>query len=436
MKRLVICCDGTWNRPDSRYITNVEKIARTVQTDLDRTGGVQQLVYYLGGVGGSYRVDRILGGAFGLGLFANVLAGYRFLAQNYEPGDEIFVFGFSRGAYTARSMVGMIGKVGLLTRTALVDERLPEAVARYKRHDPLGGKFGSSAAEFRRDYCHVETPIAFLGVFDTVGALGVPGAVRKAHQFHDVQLSDAVLCARQALAADELRMKFEPCLWEVDATSGSASERAEDPRVRQVWFEGVHSDVGGGYAETGLSDTALLWMVTEANKQGLAFDEPLLSRYLASGSSAIRHDSMKPMYWLLDQIARLRILMHRSKGKAFVGQRRRLDRPECISVRIAESAADHFRAGEDYQPPNMAAWAKATGMFADCVEPAIALPEPSYDEIAGRLAGRGVSLGTTTQAAPPADLPNVADPNVADLQPETQAMPAARSPETTSDKVT
>ena len=428
MKRLVICCDGTWNRPDSRYITNVEKIARTVQTDLDKTGGVQQLVYYVGGVGGSYGVDRILGGAFGLGLFSHVLSGYRFLAQNYEPGDEIFVVGFSRGAYTARSMVGMIGKVGLLTRTALVDERLPEAVARYKRRDPIGGKFGSSSAEFRRDYCHPDTPITFLGVFDTVGALGVPGAMRKAHQFHDVKLSDAVLCARQALAADELRMKFEPCLWEVDSSAEGTNGSVDDPRVRQVWFEGVHSDVGGGYAETGLSDTALLWMVTEANKRGLAFDESLLSRYLASGSSAIRHDSMKPVYWFLDQVTRLRILVNRSRGKAFLGARRRLDRPDCISVRIAESAADHFRAQEDYRPPNMAAWAEASGMFADRIEPAIALPEPSYDEIVGRLAGRGVSLGTTR--------------TVRDVRPgpaplgEPQSMPAARNPETTSDRVT
>src|SRR6478609_7420700 len=107
-KRLVICCDGTWNRPDSDHVTNIEKIARTVATDLGRTGGVQQLVLYLAGVGaGSYAADRLLGGAFG------------FLALNYEPGDEIFVFGFSRGAYTARSLVGMVGRAGLLTRDAL-----------------------------------------------------------------------------------------------------------------------------------------------------------------------------------------------------------------------------------------------------------------------------------------------------------------------------
>jgi uncharacterized protein (DUF2235 family) len=286
----VICCDGTWNRPDSDHVTNIEKIARTVATDLDRTGGVQQLVLYLAGVGAGYAADRLLGGAFGFGLFANVRSAYRFLALNYEPGDEIFVFGFSRGAYTARSLVGMVGRVGLLTRDALVADKLPEAVARYQRRSPGDGSFGESDEEFRRDHCHPQAPVHLLGVFDTVGALGVPGAVRKRHQFHDVNLSKAVLCARQALAVDERRIKFEPCLWEADEETRRDDEATG--RVQQVWFEGAHSDVGGGYPDTGLSDTALLWMVTEANRRGLVFDTRLLAVYVGGGSSALRHDSL------------------------------------------------------------------------------------------------------------------------------------------------
>ena len=127
MKRLVICCDGTWNRPDNAHVTNIEKIARTIETDpVDGDPPAQQMVLYLSGVGTSgYTVDRLLGGAFGFGLFDNVRSGYRFLALNYDPGDEIFVFGFSRGAYTARSLVGMIGRVGLLTRESLIRDHLP-----------------------------------------------------------------------------------------------------------------------------------------------------------------------------------------------------------------------------------------------------------------------------------------------------------------------
>src|SRR6476469_2903823 len=150
MKRLVVCCDGTWSKPDNETITNVEKIARTVQTDPGPAGGVYQLVYYVSGVGaGSYAADRMLGGAFGFGLFHNVVACYRLLAQNYEPGDEIFIVGFSRGAYTARSVAGMVSRVGLLTKLSLVQERLPEAVHRYQQKDQAEGAFGASVDEFK-----------------------------------------------------------------------------------------------------------------------------------------------------------------------------------------------------------------------------------------------------------------------------------------------
>ena len=406
MKRLVICCDGTWNRPDSPHVTNIEKIARTVATDVTRTDGVHQLVLYLSGVGVGYHVDRLLGGAFGLGLFTNVLAGYRFLASNYEPGDEIFVLGFSRGAYTARSLVGMIGKVGLMTRQALVDEKLPEAVGRYQKRRPATGEHGASNEEFKRDHCHPDTRVRFLGVFDTVGALGVPGALRRRHQFHDVTLSGIVDAARQALAADEPRMKFEPCLW--DAVAGG---QVEDPRVRQVWFEGAHSDVGGGYAETGLSDTALLWMAAEAARHGLVFDEELLAAYLGCGSSAVRHDPMKPMFRLLDLAIRTKILLRIADGRAFLGSRRRLHRPDCVSVRIAESTVEHYRADEGYRPANMRAWAAACSDFEGCVEPSAALPERSYADIVAWLTGQGVQLGRR------------------------RSSPAARSPSTESDRV-
>ena len=411
MKRLVICCDGTWNRPDSQHVTNVEKIARTVQ--IDSSADARQLVLYLSGVGVGYGVDRILGGAFGFGLFRNVLAGYRFLASNYEPGDEIYVFGFSRGAYTARSLCGMVGRVGLLTREALVREKLPEAVARYRRVDPPGGRSGQSDAEFKHDYCHPETPIRFLGVFDTVGALGVPGAVRRGHQFHDVRLGHNVECARQALAIDEPRMKFEPCLWEaVDGVQ-------QDDRVRQAWFEGAHSDVGGGVDPTGLPDTSLLWMVSEASRQGLVFDESLLRDYVASGSSPVRHDPTKLVYRVLDLAIRTKIIIGARHGNAFVGRQRRLDRSDSVSVRIAESSADHYRGAEDYRPRNLRRYAAATHEFSDCVEATIALPEPSYDEVVARLAARGVSLGGPS-AEPPAG---------------GQSFPEARSPATESQNV-
>ena len=377
MKRLVVCCDGTWNKPDNESITNVEKIARTVQSDPAATGGTYQLVYYVSGVGaGSYAADRMLGGAFGFGLFHNVIACYRFLAQNYEPGDQIFIVGFSRGAYTARSVAGMVARVGLLTKLSLVEERLPEAVHMYQRTDMPEGAFGASVEEFKHDHCHPAT-VHFLGVFDTVGALGVPGFMRHAPRFHDVQLSDRVLRARQALAVDETRLKFAPSFWEAPPESVDAP--TEDDRVKQVWFEGAHSDIGGGYHDTGLSDTTLLWMAREAHDAGLVFDVPLLTHYVNSGSDPVRHDPLNRMFRVDNLIlgARLKASSGR-QASAFDGGLRCLTNERALSVRVASSTVAHFQGG-GYEPANLTAFAEATNGFAGIVEHATALPESGVD---------------------------------------------------------
>lgn len=377
MKRLVVCCDGTWNKPDNETVTNVEKIARTVQTDPRATGGVQQLVYYASGVGaGDYRADKLLGGAFGFGLFHNMVACYRFLALNYEPDDQIFIVGFSRGAYTARSLAGMIARVGLLTRVSLVEERLPAAVHWYQRKDLPAGAFGESVEEFKHDHCY-PAPVHFLGVFDTVGALGVPGFMRLAPRFHDVQLSPSVMRARHALAINETRLKFAPTFWE--APDGATPATTEDPRVKQVWFEGAHSDVGGGYGDTGLSDTALLWMAREAHDAGLVLDVPLFGHYASSGSDPVRHDPLNVMYKVDNLVLRSKAKLGLGKrGKAFSGGLRRLTNEQALSVRVASSAVTHFQQG-GYEPANLAAFAEATNGFASIVEPVIALPEAGAD---------------------------------------------------------
>ena len=377
MKRLVVCCDGTWNKPDNQAVTNVEKIARTVQTDPGATGGTYQLVYYISGVGASsYEADRLLGGAFGFGLFQHVIACYRFLAQNYEPGDEIFIIGFSRGAYTARSVAGMVAHVGLLTKVALVEERLPQAVALYQRKDLPQGSFGASVEEFKHDHCH-PAPVGFLGVFDTVGALGVPGFMRLAPRFHDVQLSGQVLRARHAMAVDETRLKFAPTFWEAPTQPPDAPR--EDKRVKQVWFEGAHSDVGGGYAETGLSDTSLLWMAREAHEAGLVFDSSLLSYYVNSGSDPIRHNPLNAMYRADNLVlgTKLRLGPGR-RSSPFSHGLRRLTNPHALSVRVASSVVHHFQEG-GYAPGNVEAFADTSHGFENIIEPVTALPEAGVD---------------------------------------------------------
>jgi hypothetical protein len=382
MKRLVLCCDGTWNRPDNEHVTNIEKIARSVENSLSRTDGVQQLVLYLSGVGaGSYQVDRLLGGAFGFGLFNNVLSGYRFLAQNYEPGDEIYVFGFSRGAYTARSIVGMVRRVGLVTREALVHGKLREAVDIY-RADWSEDATKDKAKAFKELNCHPEVPVRFLGVFDTVGALGVPGAWRRRHQFHNVLLSRSVHCARQALSIDDRRLKFEPALWEVDGDFG-----ADSPLVRQVWFEGVHSDVGGGYKESGLSDTTLLWMATEAHECGLLFNPSYLGWYVESKEAAKRHDSLALGYRVHNMASRVRMLASRNKSAnpPFHGNQRNLTRDNVIGVRVAEPVAIQYR-NDTYTPDNVRRYEERYDDFLGKVERIRPLPATgSLNDLLERL---------------------------------------------------
>ena len=390
-KRLVVCCDGTWNRPDNVHVTNIEKIARTVETRVERTEGVQQLVLYLSGVGaGSYQVDRLLGGAFGFGLFNNVRSGYRFLALNYEPGDEIYVFGFSRGAYTARSIVGMVSMVGLLTRRSLVRDKLRTAVELYRDKSPAPSTVRD---DFKKANCHPEVPVTFLGVFDTVGALGVPGAWRRRHQFHSVNLSRLVQCARQALSIDDRRLQFEPALWLVDA-----DHPEEMPSVRQVWFQGVHADVGGGYGETGLSDTALLWMAREAHQQGLVFDGEFLATYVDSGSPAEPHESLNSFYRVLNVLRQVHdaVIRNGDERKAFLGGRRNLTRAGAVSVRMTQTVVERYRQGE-YMPANVAAYAVETDNFAVGVEPVRRLPPTESLRL---RAGHVVHVATANSLGP------------------------------------
>jgi len=262
-KRLVMCCDGTWNTADQACPTNVTKLALGLA---ERSAdGQEQRVFYHRGVGtGAW--DRLRGGAFGVGLSRNVQDTYRFLVENYEDGDEIFLFGFSRGAFTARSTAGLIRNSGVLQRR--FEDRIPEAYALYRARDK--NPRGTEAQLFRRTYSY-EPRIRCIGVWDTVGALGIPltgippvDVFNQQWQFHDTALSTRVDNAFHALAIDEKRRPFEPTLWQQQPDAG-------DQRLEQVWFAGVHSDVGGGYPEGGLADIALLWMVSRAESCGLAF---------------------------------------------------------------------------------------------------------------------------------------------------------------------
>ncbi|MGC0339992.1 DUF2235 domain-containing protein [Streptomyces sp. SLBN-8D4] len=273
-RHLVVCCDGTWNRADQSHKTNVAKVALAVRR---RTAvGTEQRVYYHSGVG-AQRPERLRGGAFGLGLSRNVLDAYRFLIQTYQPGDSLYLFGFSRGAFTARSLAGLVRNCGILRREQA--DRIGEAWALYRSRTKQPTSV--AATLFRQAYAH-ETEIRFVGVWDTVGSLGIPvpaqflrplvSRFNKHWAFHDTDLSTWVNGAFHALAIDEQRSAFPPTLWHQQ--KGAAEQGQE---LRQVWFAGVHTDVGGGEADSGLSDLTLLWMAGHATRYGLEFDTRVLS---------------------------------------------------------------------------------------------------------------------------------------------------------------
>jgi uncharacterized protein (DUF2235 family) len=269
-RRLIVCSDGTWDKLGHKdggvYApSNVAQMARSIAA---HGNGMEQIVFYDPGVGTGNAVDRWTGGAMGMGLSDNVQDGYQFLMHNYAQGDEIYLFGFSRGAYTVRSLAGLIRKCGLLRKE--YSFRIVEAYDIYRiRNDTADS---DRAQQFRTRYSWHPMPIKFIGVWDTVGALGLPGSLFRLafgwkYRFHDVTLSSSVAYAYHALAVDEKRRFFAPTIWEQ-----SEKGRASGQTLEQVWFPGVHSDVGGGYAVAGLSSEAFHWMSEKAAATGLALD--------------------------------------------------------------------------------------------------------------------------------------------------------------------
>ena len=284
MKRIAIFSDGTWNSPESDTATNVLQMARAVRP---KTGGVEQVAFYDWGVGTDRK--KIAGGISGAGIDKNIMDGYRFIVHNYDSGDQLFFFGFSRGAYTVRSLAGFIRNCGLLKRQHA--DQIPAAYRLYRKRTKASSPTERQAVQFRKKFAVADiTPIEFVGVWDTVGALGIPvlfwGTLgERDFLFHDTEPSKIVQHARHAVAIDENREDFEPTLW------------ADKPGLdlEQVWFAGAHSDVGGGYKDKGLSHSASQWMLNEADGFGLEFEAHLVDA-IKPRPRARQHDERKGIY--------------------------------------------------------------------------------------------------------------------------------------------
>lgn len=293
-KRIVICSDGTWQTADQPNQTNVSRISQSI-APVDSNEWLQEVFYDPGVGAGGGLLERLLGGLSGKGLEQNTEKAYLYLVHNYQEGDEVFFFGFSRGAYTVRSTAGLIRNAGLLKPEHA--DKVTEAYRLYRQR--RGDADTPEALEFRSRYSR-EIEIKFMGLWDTVGALGIPLRGLRIltmwrYRFHDVELSQMVRNAYHALAIDEKRESFEPTLWETKAKPGQ--------EVEQVWFVGAHSDVGGGLPQAGLSDLALLWMKEKAEAHGLAFDEQKLKEFRPDGFGEA-HDSRRGIYKFLSSRTR------------------------------------------------------------------------------------------------------------------------------------
>jgi uncharacterized protein (DUF2235 family) len=303
MRRLIICADGTWNRPDEESdgvetVTNVVKLARAIRP-ID-SQGVSQIAYYHAGVGTHDRSDKLFGGAFGRGLDANIRDCYRFLTHNYQPGDELYFFGFSRGAYTVRSLSGLIRNSGLLKIRHGDQEN--EAFDLYRNRDEHPN--GDDAKAFRAAHSYDPVAIKCIGVWDTVGALGLPVeffrlGTHDKYRFHDVTLSSRVENAFHALAIDERRKPFAPTLWEQPV------EDMDRNWLEQAWFSGVHSNVGGGYPDASLSDVTLRWMIERVcDRCSLEVDRDFLDGITKPSPVGELYDSMKIGYKVIGEFER------------------------------------------------------------------------------------------------------------------------------------
>lgn len=348
-KRIIICADGTWNKPEEDlkkdFPTNILKLARAIKPTAKEAGTqklIPQQVFYDLGVGSDG--NSISGGITGNGLQKNIMDDYRYIVQNYSPGDELFLFGFSRGAYTIRSLCGLINNCGIVKRNnaALIQK----AFNHYKKSGSAYSPNGEKSLEFRKNYSHASRNVHFVGVWDTVGAMGIPisflGFFDDKDEFYDTKIGANIKTARHALAIDEHRSDFEPTIW--------LPQKNMD--LQQVWFSGAHSNIGGSYKPdkdgTVLSDNSLAWMIKEASKAGLSIENHLTKQLKLNPLSTL-HNSRRSFY--------------RIKKKYF----RPLEQ-ENSDVLIHTSVNQRWKQDKSYRPKNLVDYINQNGWPKDLIK--------------------------------------------------------------------
>ena len=314
-KSIILFSDGTGNSSAKLFKTNVWRMYEAVDLGPPADGKRDQISYYDDGVGtSSFKPLTVLGGAFGWGLQRNVLDIYRYACRNYRDGDDIYAFGFSRGAFTIRLVVALIASEGLVRstseaelerksreayrafRSAFLPRRLQRPTRWLRRGRALIDRIIARARKHERydSAANCRPNIRFVGVWDTVAAYGGPiTEITRAIDnwiyplsMPNYQLNERVLCARHALAIDDERDAFHPLLWdEVHEEALVGQGQVDARRLEQVWFTGMHADVGGGYPDESLSYVSLLWMMEEAERAGLRTLTVIKDRIVALASS-------------------------------------------------------------------------------------------------------------------------------------------------------
>ncbi|MGH3914565.1 MAG: DUF2235 domain-containing protein [Pseudonocardiaceae bacterium] len=363
MRHLVVCCDGTWNNTlEEVSDTNVARLRNALAEITEE--GTEQRCYYDTGVGAEGGLlTWLLGGLTGAGLSRNVMDAYHWLTTNYEHGDRIALFGFSRGAYTVRSLAGMISACGLIDTACLDGEttwrQIQDVYDRRYRRAPRAGAHWREGLRFTFDPDHADQmPVHFIGVWETIGSLGIPDHLgvlnmldlRRRYAFHDVKLNPHIRCARHALAMDETRTPFSPTLW----------DPAPGQDVKQVWFPGSHLDVGGGHLQRGMSDGALRWMIEQAQeKAGLAFHKPVLDQIRPDPHEVCHDDNLSLFGWLAPAVEPLLqpFFVNRPRAVPLID-------PDAPDPRLHKSVYERHQippiAGGPYRPTRVLAIGQST----------------------------------------------------------------------------
>ncbi|MBR0962488.1 DUF2235 domain-containing protein [Tardiphaga sp. 538_B7_N1_4] len=422
MKNIVICCDGTGNEI-SENISNVLKLYRVLR----KTGKTEplQVVFYDPGVGTLARPNpwtkawqdaiTVVGLATGYGLDDNVLAAYEFLVSQYEEGDNIFLFGFSRGAYTVRVLAALVHKIGVLAPqqrnlagAALTAYKQLNAAAESRASALNQGVAVDSAAErepegpltrddvasqFARIASTRWATITFMGVWDTVASVIVPRPDRfytfSLEKLAHTQRNPSVKVFRQAIAIDERRRMFRLHSWDEPQTymhnRFSLTNNSEPQDIKQVWFTGVHGDIGGGYPEkeSGLSKWPLIWMIDEAGTCGLTVDPRTVNQlawgkqrkgspfsYVAPDTTSDLHDSMTNAWRVLEWIPKADKYKECGTRRSFFGHYIPDAEPRSIPEGsfVHESVVKRIQAVSNYRPINMASQYQVVPMRSDPAE--------------------------------------------------------------------